>query len=309
MNILNRFHLNGLRALEAVGRLGALGPAAHELGVSPGAVSQQIIKAEKQLGKPVFRREGRRLVPTDFGASLLPGLSEGFRALSNGVGQALRRSDDVLTISVAPVLASKWLVPRLSGFARENPQIRIRLDATTLLADLDHSDIDLALRVGPGNWPGVNLEQLIPQEVFPVCAPAIAERLKSHADILAVPAIIDIYSVLSWDIWLRAVGLPEGSMKTGNSFTDAALCLDAVIAGQGVMLAWQTLAESALSKGTLVAPFPERVPTGLGYWLVTAQNRPEDDKVARFRRWIRAEFAETARQMGTAGVAENVSVS
>ncbi|GIL02829.1 MAG: transcriptional regulator [Alphaproteobacteria bacterium] len=297
MKTLNRVHLNGLRALEAVGRLGALGPAADELGVTPGAVSQQVIRAERQLGRPVFRREGRRLVATEFGAALLPYLGEAFATLSRGLGQVLDRSPDVLTISVAPVLASKWLVPRLGAFAGENPHIRIRLDATTALVDLDGSDVDLALRVGAGDWPGVAAEHLIDQAVFPVCAPAIAARLRTHADMLAVPAIIDIYSVLSWDIWLRAVGLPEGAMQTGNSFTDASLCLDAAIAGQGVMLAWQTLAEYALAKGTLVAPFPERVPTGLAYWLVTSKNRREEPKVARFRRWVRAEFAGTARRM------------
>lgn len=297
MKNLNRFHLNGLRALEAVGRLGGLGPAAAELGVSTGAVSQQIIKAEKQLGRLVFRREGRRLVPTEFGRSLLARLNEGFRELSRGVGLALQHSDDVLTISVAPVLASKWLVPRLGAFAQENPEIKIRLDATTVLADFDNSDIDLALRVGSGEWPAVDAEHLIDQEVFPVCAPSIAEGLREPADLLAVPAIIDIHSVLRWDLWLHAAGVPEGAMKAGHSFTDASLCLDAAIAGQGVMLAWPTLAEYALSKGTLVMPFARRVPTGLAYWLVTSRNRREEAKVTRFRRWIRAEFAGTARQM------------
>ena len=294
MNSLNRLHLNGLRALEAVGRLGALGPAADELGVSPGAVSQQIIKAEKQLGKQVFHRQGKRLVPTEFGAELLPGLREGFQTLSRSVDNALQHSDDVLTISVAPVLASKWLVPRLTDFTRENPTIHIRLDATIDLVDPDHSDIDLALRVGPGTWPGVDAELLLPQEVFPVCAPSIAENLREPADLLSVPAVIDVHSVLSWDLWLTAHGLPVGAMKTGHSFTDASLCLDAAIAGQGALLAWQTLAEYALSKGMLVAPFRERIPTGLGYYLVTARNRREPEKVTRFREWIRGKMEATA---------------
>jgi DNA-binding transcriptional LysR family regulator len=295
MNELNRIHLNGLRALEAVGRLGALGPAADELGVSPGAVSQQIGKAEEQLGRPVFRREGRKLVLTDFGNALMPALGEGFRQLSRGVALAREHTDHVLTISVAPVLASKWLVPRLADFSRQNPDIRIRLDATITLVDLDHSDVDLGLRVGPGNWPGVDAELLLPQEVFPVCAPAIAETLRQPADILKVPAIVDVYSVLSWDPWLKTKGLPAGSMKTGHSFTDASLCLDAAIAGQGAFLAWQTLAEYALSKGTLSTPFRERMPTGLGYYLVTARYVREPDKVAKFRQWIRKEMALTAR--------------
>ncbi|TKT77357.1 LysR substrate-binding domain-containing protein [Aquamicrobium sp. LC103] len=295
MKELNRVHLNGLRALEAVGRLGTLQRAAEELGVSPGAVSQQIVKCEKQLGQLVFDRVGRGLVPTAFGRGFLARLSTGFRELDNAVASSRHHAEEVLTLSVAPVFASKWLVPRLARYSRLHPDIRVRLDASTNLIDPDASDVDLAIRVGDGNWPEARVEFLLPQEVFPVCAPELARQIREPRDILKLPIVRDANSTLSWNTWLKQFGLDESQLGDGYSFTDAALCLDAAVAGQGVMLAWQTLAHYALSVGQLVAPFPERAATGLGYWLVTSSSKREPRKVTNFKRWLKSEIEETAK--------------
>src|SRR5690606_25704315 len=220
-------------------------------------------------------------------------LTAGFRTLDEAVATSRRHADDILTISVAPVLASKWLVPRLSAYSRLNPGIQVRLDASIALVDPDASDIDIAIRVGDGNWPGVRKEFLLEQEIFPVCAPDIAAGLRTPADLLDVPVVRDANSNLSWNDWLRPFGLDESRMKQGNSFTDASLALDAAIAGQGVMLAWQTLAEYALAAGLLVRPFKELARTRFGYFLVTSKNRPEAKKV-KIKAWLRKEIAETA---------------
>jgi DNA-binding transcriptional LysR family regulator len=299
MHHLRRVHLNGLRALEAAGRLGSLQRAADELGVSSGAVSQQIIKAERQLGRPVFERTARGLAPTPFGRELLARLSAGFRELDLAVGLAGQHSDSTLTISVAPVFASKWLVPRLGRYSRLYPDMRVRLDASVALVDPDRSDIDLAIRVGTGDWPHGKAEFLLPQEVFPVCSPDLARHLHEHRDILSLPVVRDANSNLSWDLWLAPLGLSERDLRPADTFTDASLCLDAAIAGQGVMLAWQTLAHDALASGLLVAPFPERVRSGYGYWIVTPATRREPAKVAAFKRWLRQEIQAMAGATGT----------
>src|SRR5437763_4641570 len=174
MDPLARVHLNGLRAVEAAGRLGSLAKAADFLNVSVGAVSQQILKTERQLGRAIFRRTPKGLEPTAFGAELLGHLSAGFRALSLGVAAADPVRDDCLTVSVAPVLAAKWLVPRLADFTRKRPDLSIRVDASVAFADLDGPDADVALRVGPGQWPKVRAEKLLEQRIFPVCSPSLA---------------------------------------------------------------------------------------------------------------------------------------
>lgn len=291
MQNLNRVHLNGLRALEAAGRNGSLARTAAELGVSPGAVSQQIVKAEQQLGAIVFERTPRGLRPTTSGEAILARLTAGFRELDAAVGLASAETSSALTLSVAPVFASKWLVPRLGRFHRAHPEWRVRIESNVELVDPDRSDVDAAIRVGLGNWPKVKAEFLLPQEVFPVCAPDLAAGLKTPADLAAVPVIRDVNSTLDWKLWLAHFGLDESVLRPGDSFSDAALCLDAAVAGQGVMLAWQTLAHDAMRAGLLVAPFPERVKSGYGYFFITSATRREPGKVAAFRGWLKGELA------------------
>lgn len=295
MNNLNRVHLNGLRALEAVGRLGSLRAAADELGVTVGAVSQHVARCESQLGRGVFDRSGRGIATTPFGRDLVERLTTGFRLLDEAVALSQHHADTVLTISVAPVFASKWLVPRLSSYSRRFPDIQVRLDASIAMVNPDASDVDIAIRVGDGNWPGVRTQFLLAQEVFPVCTPALAAGLREPRDILSLPLVRDVNSTISWDVWLAPFGLGEADMGHGYTFTDASLCLDAAIAGQGVMLAWQTLAHDALRSGQVVAPFRERAQTGYGYWLVTSAQRREARKVKDFKHWIGEEIAATAR--------------
>jgi LysR family transcriptional regulator, glycine cleavage system transcriptional activator len=295
MKNLSHVHLNGLRAIEAAGRRGSLRAAAEELGVSIGAVSQHVIGCEKQLGQRVFDRTGRGIAPTAFGRTLLGQLTPAFQMLDAAVGLARRNRDTVLTISVAPVFASKWLVPRLASYSRRHPAIQVRLDASVHLVDLDAGDVDLAIRVGDGGWPGVKAEFLLAQEVFPVCSPALAERLRQPRDILQVPIVRDANSTLSWDLWLAPFGIGEAELGDGYSFTDASLALDAAIAGQGVLLAWQTLAQDALASGQVVAPFAARAATGIGYFLVTSATRRAPRKVRDFIAWIKAEIGETER--------------
>lgn len=294
MNRLSRFHLNGLKALESVGRLGSLQAAADELGVTSGAVSQHLIRAESQLGRSAFTRSPKGLVPTPLGLRLLPPLTAAFRALDEALAVADEDRDRALTVSVAPVLASKWLVPRLPRFRAAHPEIRIRIDATTDIVDLDGSDVDLALRVGRGDWPNVRLRKLLPMEVFPVCAPGLAGALRSPEDLRKAPVVLDSGSRGIWDHWLAPFGMTEADLGPADLFTDASLCADAAIGGQGVMLGWHTLSVDALRAGLLVAPFPQAVNIGTAYFAVTSPNRPESRQVKAFVAWVEEEMAATA---------------
>ncbi|OLP61569.1 LysR family transcriptional regulator [Xaviernesmea oryzae] len=294
MKSLNLVHLNGLRAVEAAARLGSLPAAARELGVTIGAVSQQIGKTERQLGRPLFQRLPRGLAVLPEAQGVIAELAEGFVRLERAVAEARRRDETVLTISVAPVFAARWLVPRLDRFEARHPGLRLRLDATTRLVDLDAEGVDLAIRVGRGDWPGAGAELLLAQQVFPVCAPTLADSLHVPADVLRLPAVLDGRSMFSWDLWLSAAGLGGQSMSVRHVFNEASLCLDAAIAGQGLFLAWQTIACDALGAGRLIAPFELRVPTGLGHYILTPRGRRLGPAVTALRAWLFDEIAEAA---------------
>lgn len=291
MKNLNRINLGGLRAIEAVGRLGSLRAAAEELGVTAGAVSQQIQKTEQQLGRDLFERRPRGLALTAQGEDVLGHLTRGLMELSSAVALAERNREDSLTVSVAPVLAAKWLVWRLKDFYRKHPGIRVRIDSTIALVDPNLSDVDLCIRVGKGDWPDVYAEKLIDQRIFPVCSPALAKQIKRPEDLARHPIIRDAGQVYSWNIWLKPNGCEEGIPGDGPTFSDGSLCLDAAIAGQGVFLAWETLAADSLVMGRLAAPLPGRYPTGLAYWLVVGKHRKPSRGVRRFTTWLREQLA------------------
>lgn len=286
-------HLNGLRAVEAVARRGSLLKAAEELGVSPSAVSQQVGRTEKQIGRALFERTRDGLAPTEFGALFATRLSAGFRELAQAVALADDSAGNTLVVSVAPAFASRWLVPRLSRFYAIHPELALRIDATVRLVDFNRSDIDLAVRMGDGHWPGAQAELLLALEIFPVCAPSIAERLKTIADLASEWAICDENSLFTWDRWFEAAGASPVALLQGARFTDPMLCVEAAVAGQGVMLAWQLLVADALADGRLVAPFGISAQSGLGYYLATAARRRTSSKVQAFKLWIVEEVART----------------
>ncbi len=303
MKNLNRFHLSGLRAIEAVIRLGSIKAAAEELGVTVGAVSQQVQKTEAQLGVQLFERRNRLLLPTASALAMQPHLTSAMSSLSTAIVTTQRAREDALTISVAPVFAGKWLVWRLKDFNRAFPGIRVRVDATIDLVDPDTSDVDLCIRVGRGPYPTLNAERLLSQRVFPVCSPALAEQIREPADIGKLPVIRDSGQVYSWNIWLELFGLDESILQEGPSFSGGSLCLDAAIAGQGVFLAWETLATYAVQAGKVVSPFPQRPATGLSYWLISGRHAPRTKAKQAFADWLKKELqASIGRPKGADAV-------
>ena len=164
--------LNSLRAFEAAGRHLSLTKAAQELHVTPAAVSHQVKSLEEHLGIKLFRRVSRGLALTAEGQSLLPPLSAGLDEMEVAV-ERVKRADDQrpVTVSVAPSFGVRWLVPRLERLRAAHPQLDVRIDANPSLVDLERDDIDLAIRYGTGNYPGLHVERLMEDEVVPVCSP------------------------------------------------------------------------------------------------------------------------------------------
>lgn len=289
MTALNQVHLNGLRAVEAVLRLGSLQGAADALGVTPSAVSQQINRTEAQLGRKLFDRAPGGLAPTPFAIAFGRRLTAGFEELAAAVSMA--REDETLVISVAPVFASRWLMPRLMRHFRAYPDVLLRVDAAPTLTDLDRSDAALAIRLGKGDWPGVRAELLFEVFEFPVCAPDIAKGLKRIEDLAKAWIIMDDNTMLGWNAWFAAAGVEPVATNEGARFSDPLLVLESVIAGHGVMLGWDMLVGEALRDGRLVAPFGVKAATGFGYYVCTTTRREPDRKTRNFIRWLKDEAA------------------
>lgn len=290
---LNRISLSGLRAIESVARLGTLAAAAAELGVTPGAISQRIARTEAQLGQPVFDRSGHGLRLTDLGRDIAARLTRGMAELSAAVALADPMADFTLTISVAPLFASRWLVWRLPHFTTANPEIRVRIEPATRMVTPGLDGVDLGLRVGDGKWPGLRLERLMPVRFFPVCAPALAPRLTSPLDLRHVPVIREDARLRGWPEWLARHDLSPAILHDGPELADGGLCMNAAMSGQGVFMAWQVLVADALAEGTLRRPLPGMVTNGESYWLASAPESRRKPAIATFRRWLRSELQQS----------------
>ncbi len=161
--------LNALRAFEAAARRLSVTEAAAELNVTPAAVSHQVKALEDQLGVVLFRRLNRAMMLTSAGQIFLPGLRDGFDRLARAVDRVRSECETgTLNVSVAPSFAAKWLVPRLDRFRATHPDIDVRIDANNGIVDLARSEADVAIRYGPGHYPGLHVDQLFGEEVFPV---------------------------------------------------------------------------------------------------------------------------------------------
>ena len=154
--------INAIRVFEAAARLGGFTRAAGELGMTQAAVSYQIKQLEDRLGFPLFVREGRRVNLTRQGEALSERTSEAFRILERAFDAARRGGDDILTISALPTFCENWLVPRLSAFQKAHPRLGVRIDADRRLVDVRGGEADIAVRVGSGDWPGLETRFLFP---------------------------------------------------------------------------------------------------------------------------------------------------
>lgn len=294
---LNKISLGGLRAVAMVARFGKLRAAADELGVTPGAVSQQVLKVEAQLGRSLFERSSTGLVLTDIGREVFPLLEDGFNALDQAL-ELTKHPADALTISVAPVFASRWLVPRLPALEAEANGLRVNVDAATRYVDPGISGIDACLRVTSDNAisqlrSDLTATWLAHQHVFPVCAPEIAHSIKRPSDLRAVPVIVDKNTALDWQIWLNEVGVDKDQLQTGTTYSDASLCIDAAIAGGGVFLAWDMLAVDAIARGALVKPLQTAAASGLSYWLVKPKRPSHSRRLRQLEEWLQLSIAQS----------------
>ncbi|MCW5723130.1 MAG: LysR family transcriptional regulator [Devosia sp.] len=286
--------LNALRAIEIVARRGALAPAAEELGVTVGAVSQHLRRAEERLGVELFARTPQGLRPLPVLAQILPQLSAGFAALQDGVAGLVSAHEGVLNVTVGSIFASRWLIWRVHKFNTLHPGLELRLDVSATMRDLARADIDCGIRFGEGHWPGVDARLIGGQDFQPVCAPQLLARYPDPADLAHLPVIADSASMLDWPLWLAAAGLDPALKLSGPVYSDASLAFDAAISGQGMLLAADMMSADAVSDGRLVRPFARPLSGPGGYYLATATGRRETRKLRLFRDWLAREVPDSA---------------
>ena len=211
--------LNALKAFEASARQESFTKAAQELCVTQGAVSQQVKALETELGIRLFRRERQRLVITDAGRAYLEVVRDAFDRLAMGTERLLQRQNaGTLTVTTSPNFAAKWLVHRLGRFSEAHPGINLRVSASIQHVDFAREDIDLAIRHGDGQWPGMHVARLCKEELFPVCSPKLLrgrDALRSPRD-LRNCTLLHVNDRRDWAKWLEQADVRDVDLARGR---------------------------------------------------------------------------------------------
>jgi LysR family glycine cleavage system transcriptional activator len=284
--------LNAVKVFEAAVRNGTTVGAAAELGVSHGAISRQIQQLEDWIGRPLFKRDTGRLVVTDAGAAYAEIAGRALDLLHDGTLALVEVSDNVVRITTTASFASEWLMQRLSDFRSRHPHIEIWVEEGKEIVNPRSGGCDLAIRMGNGEWPGVHVEPLMGDKLFPVCAPEIAGQLAHPRNLSKFPLLHDDDPHAQWSRWLSQADIEMTPARAklfdrGSRFASSSLLLRAAAAGQGVALARERLAESWLESGKLARPFPVSVELDNAYWLVTRHSIEPRRPLRMFIAWMK----------------------
>lgn len=291
--------LKPLRAFEAAARHLSFTKAAQELNVTQAAISHQVKTLEDALQIQLFRRFNRRLMLTDAGQTYLPALTDSLDQIEAAT-RRLRAVDDSgdLKISVANSIAAKWLLPRLVHFRRQHPDIDVLVSASDTLVDFARDDMDMGIRYGWGSYPGLCVDKLMQDTVFPVCSPAL---LRGPVP-LNQPADLKYHTLLheewgervnapDWRSWLAAAGVTGVDPTRGPGYSHSSLSLQDAMDGQGVALARSSLVGLDLEAGRLVQPFGPALPTTYACYVVSPKGTAGRPKIKAFREWLLAQAA------------------
>ena len=288
--------LTSLRAFAAAAEHRNLTRAAEALNVTHSAVSQQIRGLEQHLGTRLITRTRHGISLTWQGEFLSAGLLEAFATMAS-LTESVSSAEAVrpLVVSATPMFSSAFLMPRLSTFIAEFPQIELRIDSTIQAVDLKPGGIDMAIRYGTGRWPGLVSQMLLPGCLTVVASSElIGNRVLKHPDELLEFTLLQEHASVEFDLWLEKVGIPPDAERRvvrmpGN------MLLDGIRRGDGIGATVPAFIADDLKSGQLVALFDDPIPQ-IGYYLVMLPG-PVRPATRLFMQWLSKSITEYEKSL------------
>ena len=280
--------LTALRTFEVAARRLSFKDAAEELCVSATTVSNQIRELERDWRCKLFIRKTRAVVLTDEGRSLSRVLTKAFndiRAEVEAYGQSTRKT---VTLAVGPIFGSRWLVPRLTQFRSDLPNIELILHDSPRITDAAMMDTHLAVDWGEGSWSGLQNYHLMDIMYAPVLSKALMDKRGG----LESPKHLARYSIIhqrnrsEWAAWLALAGCAGLALKEEITITDTNMVMHAALEGQGVSLGIFPFVEQELKAGKLVKPFDIELKPTRSFYLLAKPSSERTPEVALVIRWL-----------------------
>ncbi|WP_370677712.1 LysR substrate-binding domain-containing protein [Pleomorphomonas sp. PLEO] len=277
-----------LETFVAVARSGRMRDAAQSLSLTPGAISQRVRELEDMTGQRLFVRTAKGVSLTEAGQALFTALDEPFRRIDEARRGLSQPSAHRVRVSAMASFAVSWLVPRLPRFSALHPHIDIELETDSRVIDLKREPVDVAIRHGLGDYPGLVSVPLIAPELIVVASPRLLNdraTIKTPADCLAFPLLHDLERA-DWRLWFAAHGVTIPAQLPGSAFSEDHLMVRAAVAGQGLALVRDTYADDDLRAGRLIRALSIQWPTAFAYYAVSRPEALQRPAVAHFRDWL-----------------------
>ena len=282
--------LNALPSFEAAARHLSFSRAADELHVTHGAVSRAVRNLEDHLGVQLMIRASRSVQLTPVGASFAAEIRDALEHLRAATSAATGQTF-IISVSTIDSFAARWLMPRLFRFRRACGDIDVRVATSERLADFVSDGIDIAIRCGGGQYPGLSAELLMKEDHFPVCSPKLLKGrhpLRAPADLARHTLLHDVFTV-DWAIWLHSAGIDNIEAHRGPTFLSSDHAIQAAVRGEGVVPGRSALVADDLAAGRLVRPFALSLPASFAYYVVYPPRAMRRPSVKAFRDWLVAE--------------------
>ncbi len=285
-----RLSLQNLNTFAAAAHALSFQGAAETLHVTPSAVSHQIRNLESMLGYPLFERLDKKIRLTNRGRQLYLEISEPLQQLHRASRNALRGAEDnSLALSVAPVFATRWLVPRLKDFRALHPEISLSVIATISLVDFRTDPFDAAIRLGHGDWPDTVSRRLFDKRIVAVCHPDLVARNGGRFDIAQITgqSLIDnSFMPGLWQEWLGAAGIELPGELSGLEVQGTAQVLEAIAAGDTLGLVDLSFISDEIKSGRLALACDFMLCADDGFYLTYPEAMAERTSLQIFERWI-----------------------
>ncbi|MGO4405304.1 transcriptional regulator GcvA [Bosea sp. RAF48] len=302
--------LAAVRVFEAAARHQNFTRAAEELGMTQAAVSYQIRLLEDRVGAALFVRQPRQVVLTAIGQRLAGPVAKALFDIGTVFRGLCEENQAVLTISSLQTMAITWLSPRLAQFQVENPQFEVRVGTTEHLVNFATESVDLALRYGRGEWPGLVAERLFACHYAPLCTPELREQLqlREPRDLLRAPMLSPMD--ICWKSWFADVGVdvPKLGGRATMALQMQAMSIQAALRGHGVAMAIPELFAYDIAAGRLVFAIDHAVRDERSYWVVYPQERQRERKIRLFRDWVLAEARAACMKLPVLAGSRGVTV-
>lgn len=287
--------LNALRVFETTARLLSMQDAAAVLHVTPAAVSKQIQLLEQHLGTPLFIRSHRKLALTAAGEQYFAHTSTALNAIRHATREVSRQAaSTALKIRAYTTFSMYWLIPRLTSFHGQFPDVNIELSTSLKWMDFDTENVDAAIRLGDGNWPGLIALPLISNVLTAVCSPSLKASLHTLDDLKKTTLLHTLARPHDWQQWLDSQGYTDHNGMHHRSYESSVLVYQAAMRGQGVGIAQKSLVLPLIDSGELVFAFAHELDMqDFTYYFVMPGNRPIHPDLKVFHDWLinRAEVA------------------